>query len=83
MKIRIGYSDFYIGGGFYATSFEVQIGRVWASLTYPQYWLYSRNRAKFLTDADNRRWAKRMGGGHNRSWLFAWPGFVRITLKED
>lgn len=83
MRIKIGNSDFYIGGGFYATSFEVQIGRVWASLTYPQYWLYSRNRAKFFTDADNVKWARRWSPAPARSWLFAWPGFVRITLKED
>lgn len=83
MIVKIGHSDFYIGGGFYATSFEVQIGRVWISLTYPQYWLYSRNRAKFLTDPDNRAWSKRCSPTPSRSWLFAWPGFVKICRKED
>ncbi len=84
MRIKIGNSDFYVGGGFYATTFEVQIGRLWVSLTYPQYWLYSRNRAKFLTDPDCKEWAKRIGHTVSaRAWFFAPPGFIRLARKED
>lgn len=81
MRIKIGTSDFYIGGGFYATTFEVQIGRLWVSLTYPQYWLYSPNRAKFLTDPEQSEWARRCSAFPNRAWFIAPPGFVRLTRK--
>lgn len=83
MRIKIGHSDFYVGGGFYATTFEVQFGRLWVSLTYPQYWLYSRNRAKFLTDPEQASWARRFSGTPARAWFFAPPGFIRLTRKED
>lgn len=82
MKIKIGTSDFYIGGGFYATTFEVQIGRLWVSLTYPQYWLYSRNRAKYFDDPETLQRARNIGHSINaRAWFFAPPGFVRLTRK--
>lgn len=83
MGIKLEFSDFYIGGGFYATTLEFQIGRLWMGVKYSQYWLFSTNRAKFLSDADNRAWSKRCSPTPSRSWLFAWPGFVRICRKED
>lgn len=82
MRLKIGHSDFYVGGGFYATTFEVQIGRLWVSLTYPQYWLYSRNRAKYFSDPEQTAWARR-AQMCSRAWFFAPPGFVRLARKED
>ena len=83
MRINVGFSDFYIGGGVYATTVEVQIGRVWAGLVFPRYWLYSSNRARFLDEPDNRTWAKKFSASGGRSWFFAWPGFIRLTRKDD
>lgn len=52
--------------GRYATSWDLQIGRLWLSLRFPYYWLYGR---KPIRD--------------ERTWFFNWPGFIRITEKDD